>query len=357
MNQNDLDILFQNQTSINWIKLSIFSLVFLACYSIINNSQTNLIIHAELLFYISMMCITNSIMIIPLSKNLLFINKMLIYLASFFIVILILALLISDYNSVIKYNLEITENICFILSLSCFTCICFIISLLNLFSKFNGSLLDWVSKSFSIIFLTAFSCLIISFYYAVKVTYTYPIDNVHYYEMIFWGGRHVLQFLYITIFEFQFLVFFIISSYSINNKENNVSYRYKKAFKVFIFLNVIFVILNPILYFIYNIDSFYLYNFFSQNIRYFSLISPICIFILTIFYLYKNRCLYSKLFKLAFFSSVLLFLIANIIPIYLSDKTSIPSYYKHSIIGISITIIYIGAGLKILKYIKTQYKT
>jgi hypothetical protein len=413
-----------NKSSKDWINLAIFALAFSGIYSIIivllrvpglskffidpNIFKTALIIHVDLSVYVWMVCIANSIMTMNIRHEFIFLNRLLLYIAFLSIILITFSPLISGGNPIINNYIPIIENFFFILGLSFFTCISFIISLMSLFNRLDGSIIDYASKTIAVIFLIAFACLLLSFHKVFELTYSYPIDINYYYELIFWGFGHILQFLYVTILEFIWIMIllnstFVIARISCSEDQKIVIQRslqgdvgiQKKShlmlnilikilisisnwittlclkaklvmtlgkfkyvadlssashiYKILICSNIVFVIFVPIIYFLYPIDSFYLHEFFTEHMRYLGSISVICIFIAIVFDLLKNPQNFSKLAFIVFFCSASLFFAGGIIAIMISGtNVTIPAHYHGSIVGISIGMmgyVYFTLGL------------
>ncbi len=81
----------------------------------------------------------------------------------------------------------------------------------------------------------------------------YHLDKNLFYEYLFWGGGHLLQFAFA---QGMFLVYLIISDISLN-----------KITILPLFMNTILAVGAPFIYFIYPVDSTELIQFFTWHMR------------------------------------------------------------------------------------------
>jgi hypothetical protein len=363
MIQDNITSLVRRSPSMDWVKLSIFSFTLSVIYSIFtvllripgisqfflnqNILKISLIIHVNLSVYIGMMCIANSIMSINIKNELYYINRLLVYISAFSIILIAFSPLLYYGNPILNNYIPIIENLFFIMGISLFTSICLAVSLLSFFNNFNGSIIDYSSISIASIFIIAFTCLLISLKQAVNLTYAYPIDINHYYEMIFWGYGHLLQFIYIIIIEFIWIILLF----------NNLK-EVKKLYNFIIILNIVLVFFTPIIYFIYDIDDFYLHNFFTEHMKYCGAITILLASCFLFINLLKNYQAIHPLSLIIFFSSLSLFVFGGVVAIMISGTNlTIPAYYHGSIIAISIAImgyIYFILGLENSSLCKKQ---
>ena len=308
----------------SWINLSIFSLSLAAIYAIITIFLTSIhcffedeiyknlynnfsIVHMILFSYVNLFCIANAIITYSVKDKFLFINKLLRYICFISICILVISSILESDNAIINNSMPIIDNLAFIIGISFFTVTCFFISFLSLFSQFSGSIIDYTSKTLAIIVVTSFTCLLIACHKLSHLIYDYPIDLIYYYKMIFLGYSNILQFLYFVVMEF-FCIVFLYKALS----------QIKLVYKIMILFNGAFVIFTPIVYFLYQIDDFYLYNFFTKYLIYIGYVSILSIFILLLFDIFQKKIDCSNLSIITFLSLSLLFFFKN---------TNISKYY------------------------------
>lgn len=204
--------------------------------------------------------------------------------------------------------------------------------------------------SSALILFISIVCFILSFLQLPIENYLE--DRLHYYELLFWGGGHILQFLYTQILMTAW--FYLIIS---------MGYKHSKAIKVtlitILLLNVICVIPIPFLKLLQYYDPapnleifFYLflhaesseyYGQFTQHMRYYAGIAPSLAGLFTImaaFCLTKEQKAEHRPVRYALIISVLLFLYGGFLGfLIIGYNATIPAHYHGSIVGTSIGMI------------------
>lgn len=165
------------------------------------------------------------------------------------------------------------------------------------------------------------------------------IDIFSFYEFLFWGGGHILQFTYVNLMQ---LAWILLLNFALNKDKisNN------KIIKLCFIINLASVIFIPMIYFTkyIQLENFYI-NFFTQHMRYFGGIAPSILVILLIKELFNNKV--KEYVPYAFFiTSIFLFFIGGLIALFIhTTNATIPAHYHGSIVGISLALM----GMLLLK--------
>ncbi len=221
----------------------------------------------------------------------------------------------SDY-------VPILHNFTFILGISLFITGILLQAILTVLShnKIKGNVINFTIYMNSIIFLISVICFIHSAYEIKEIAEKRFIDLLEYYQLLFWGAGHVLQFCYIQLV---IIVWLSISK--------NLAIHQMKLIALQ-WINLALVIPCIIVYWIYPLDSPELYNFFTLHMKYTGGILASVIAIWTIYKLplqikLENITLYASMF-LIFSGGVIGYLISG-------ANVTVPAHYHGVILGIT----------------------
>ena len=329
-----------------WISISILSLAISGLYSIFivllrtplftnffkdkSFFQTALIVHVDLSVLFWMVCfimmyITNHIeskyeSLVKILQNLLLVSIALICMAPF----------IGESQPYMNNYIPILHNLFFIIGIAIFITVYFIISCVGCIS--GGS----ENRAISILGVTVISSFTIS---AIKISsLSYPIDQFHFYEMLFWGGGHILQLVYCAG------LIIAISEFS---KEMKIGV----SQLVFLWFNAMLVLPLPIIQSFLETDSNNYFSLFTEHMKIFGALAPLSLIItIIVTCLISKEFQYSKNLKVidnvlslkayALLLSIFLFLFGGVLALFIdSSNVKIPAHYHGSIVGITIAFM------------------
>lgn len=292
------------------------------------------------------MSLANSIMSYNIKRQLFFLHRIILLFAYFSTALMILGCC-TITQSIATYHIPIIPNIWFIIGIALFTAINLINSILNLFNHNNGSLLDISSKSIALIVQIAFLVLVLSFYNIQYIIAEYPIDLNYYYQMVFLGYGHILEFLYSNLL----IIIWIIFIQKILPRRG---LRFISLQTIFICCNVLFVSISPMIYLFYRIDDYYILEFFNTQ-AYLIYVAPCCSFLLIVINLftYRKKIGYQNIACFSLVLSGIIFLTASIMKI-VSFKDNNLYYYSIAIAVIAFIYMRLSTRWEELQGYETQ---
>ncbi|KIJ89103.1 palindromic element RPE4 domain-containing protein [Rickettsia asembonensis] len=406
---NSIGQLQNNSLTISWLKLGILSLGFAGLYSIIlvvlrtpqladffpnpHIFKSALIIHVNLSVLIWLLSITASVWgretslrgeAKPRRGNLR--NFVLLHeiatLSTFarndvlrfypklaFLATLLIAISpIVGHNPVMNNYIPMLENIVFILGLSLFgvTLLLYAISVLYFFDWVNlNSLINFTILSTIIMFILSFVCFGCSYNGLQNIIQIIPIEIEFYYELLFWSGGHLLQFIYTQILIFIWVVLF--------QKLIGRELKFQKFYLFLLYLNFVFGILIVCGHISYDIIDGSFKEFYTNHMKYLGGIAPVLCLIGMGFeflgYCYVPLChsresgnlekkewipasagmtlrADDRVIKTILLCSIILFLLGGFIAMNITGINAvIPAHYHGSIVGISIACMGYSAML------------
>lgn len=189
--------------------------------------------------------------------------------------------------------------------------------------------LEQASHSTAIITLIAIICFIIT-YFLMPTDFT-PKDGLPYYELLFWGGGHALQFTFV-----QLMIIAWIWSCHIIQLPIPLSPR---TISLLLLSNIIFVLPLPFSYLFYTLGEGELRLFFTHHMRVFGGLSAIIIGLAITYSLCKHKTDNSPT-KLLLIFSLLLFATGGIIGLMITTvNAQVPAHYHGSIIAITCALM------------------
>lgn len=255
----------------------------------------------------------------------------------FSVVLLFIAGLMPNSFPMLNNYIPVLINLVFMLGLTFFMC-----SILLQIGNFSLAAFRISDKEFrdfrfvlfatGLITVVAMACFFVAHKKLAIYVTEVAIPYADYYELLFWGGGHVLQFVYTQT---AMITWVVLCQHLYG------SYKFGKFFKFLCVLNLIFVLPLPLLYFNVNLpESSY---YFTQHMIYFGGIASVLLIISVVIsaFLSKNTASSIKCGEWSsFYSSMLMFIIGGAIGYLISEtNVTIPAHYHGSIVGVSIALM------------------
>jgi cytochrome c oxidase subunit I len=325
-----------------WFILSVLALAFSGLYSFLPYTLRTpflaKLLNMDNLFNLSLMVHVNlGVLVWFLSCNAMFmtiVNKerfssasLIAFLSSMTGTIFIIASPFIGESEPIKNNyIPILHNLAFILGISLFLSGILLQSLLTIFSfdQIKRNPINLTIYISSLIFIVASICLAQSAMQLKTLAETRFMDMLEYYELLFWGAGHVLQFNYVQLI----IIVWILVADKFNIPE--------KLFSSFQWLNFILIASCIFPYWIYPLDSVESYDFFTSHMRY---TGGILLAIIGAWILFK--CPPRKPLEISIFGTSIFMILSGGIIGYLitGANVTIPAHYHGVIIGITIGLM------------------
>lgn len=237
---------------------------------------------------------------------------------SWFLSILsVLLIFISAFipsSEIIKSNyIPILQNKLFLFGLGLFF-ISMLVTIIVRLILIDSLTLEQIS--IAIIFLCSVLCLVLAYYN--MPARLYQTDKALFYEYLFWGVGHLLQF---TFVQGMFLVYLIILN------------KLTAEGRIPLIINTILVVFTPLIYLFYSVDSTELIQFFTWHMRIAGAFLPCALTILVcrnIKTLLHNNLLHS----------FILFIYGGILGVLtIEGNVIIPAHYHGSVVGVTIAFM------------------
>lgn len=366
----------------NWIKNAIFALGVAGIYSIIlvilrapafgqyftdpSIFKSALIIHVNLsvlVWLLSITCFFWDLNEIRFSYNrwyssLIFVSILLMSLSPIF----------AKSNAVMNNYVPILENIVFILGLSLFLCVilCFAVqTIILVFFKntpylYGERSIAIVQFTTAIMFILVCICFVLSYMQLDELSNIVPLDLDYYYEMLFWSGGHLLQFIYTQTMMLAFMI--LVESYK------KIELKYVNMYEMILWLNFTLACLIIIGHIYLEVSDNLFKHFFTYHMIYTGGVAPllmIAILLLEILQHYLKEV--NAAARASFICASILFLFGGGMGAMISGvNVTIPAHYHGAIVGITIAfmgIIYLILFKKgqeenssVINYIHTRLK-
>ncbi|WP_016770098.1 cbb3-type cytochrome c oxidase subunit I [Rickettsia sibirica] len=258
---------------------------------------------------------------------------------------------VAGHNPVMNNYIPMLENIVFIGGLSLFgvTLLLYAINILYFFDWTNlNSLVNFTVLSTIIMFILSFVCCGWSYNGLQNIIQIIPIEIEFYYELLFWSGGHLLQFIYTQI-----LIFIWVSLF-----RELIAREVKcQTFYLFLlYLNFIFGILTLFGHIFYDIIDGAFKVFYTNHMKYLGGIAPVLCLIgmgvelVWVFVIPRDDTvtINDRVIKTILLCSITLFLLGGLIAMNITGiNVAISAHYHGSIVGISIACMgcsYLGIG-------------
>lgn len=267
-------------------------------------------------------------------------------LASIGTILIALTPLFGETVPVMNNYIPMLENITFILGMSLFGISVLLFSIFVLYQSLinwrhdrahGNELISFTVFSTSVIFILVWVCFVCSHWQLQKIVAIIPIDIELYYELLFWSGGHLLQFLYTQILMFVW----IILCQAWLNKE----LRFKKLYLWMLYLNFSISTVAILGHLLFDIIDGEFTVFYTQQMQYGGGIAPVIVLAIMLYELLtqQEKAVGSYAAKTSLLCSIGLFLSGGFFGILISGmNVSIPAHYHGSIVGISVALMGFG---------------
>ncbi len=303
--------------------------------------DVSLVIHVNLSVLVWIITITSMLWNFLVDNKFISYSKTMFYLASIGTLLMALSVFIAK-STVIKSNyIPMLINFPFIMGLSLLACSVLLTSLFFVYASFRqiNSPISIGLYTSALICIVSFLCFFIS---ANKLTPTETIDPNNFYELLFWGGGHILQFLFTNVLAISWI--WLANSIGIRIRCSN------KLISALFIINLIFVIPMPIICLFFS-DVTSTINIFTTHMQIFAGIIPTIICIIIIYSWLTNKqttqnSIHYLKATLAF--SIIFFIYGGFLGFLIKGmNTIVPAHYHASVVGgLSIALMGICYYLK-----------
>lgn len=353
---------------ISWLKNGIFALAIAGLYSVVlvvlrtpGLSQvfsdpmvfrTALVIHVNLSVLVWLLAITSAVWSVSKIKS----GFESAYAKAGFVGMLLMALspLFPGSEPVMNNYVPMLENLVFIIGLSLFGVVILIFSVQIVVMSFikqdafsYGDRIVVITKCTSaLLFIGVWVCFILSYFGIDSLTNIVPLEIDYYYEMLFWSGGHLLQFIYTQVMMFALL--------ALAETWKGGRLNYTNVYEMLLALNFVLALFIFIGHFYYDVSDGVFKEFFTLHMIYTGGLAPTIFILALLFELLTARIKNVPPFvSAAFLASSLLFLSGGLIGAIISGvNVTIPAHYHGSIVGISVAFM----GLTYLICFKAEIK-
>jgi cytochrome c oxidase subunit 1 len=342
----------QNQDSIcfGWLALSIVSvaisgffaifLVFLRTPGLANIFskdifQTSLIIHVDLsitVWMLTIFCFINATLFSGMRKAL----SVWILILAFIGTTLMSIAPLAGGEPILNNYVPILNNFPFILGLSLFFTAVLISAIFSLIefiyssTSYSISYTNITSIAGSIIYIVALVCFYLSHTQLAKLGMHYDIH--HYYETLFWGFGHIIQFLYVQLMIFAWVI--VMNQY----KQNQIIT--PSNFAKISLVNILACAICPLFYLFATVESGIYIEYFTMHMKYFGGIASSIMAIILLWHYFNNSQCKTDYKFYSFICSVFVFGIGGAIGYMIHEtNVTVPAHYHGSIVGITIALM------------------
>ena len=353
---------------ISWLKNGVFALAIAGLYSVVlvvlrtpglgqvfsdpMVFRTALVIHVNLSVLVWLLAITSAVWSVSKIKS----GFESAYAQAGFVGMLLMALspLFPGSEPVMNNYVPMLENLVFIIGLSLFGVVILIFSVQIVVMSFikqdafsYGDRIVVITKCTSaLLFIGVWACFILSYFGIDSLTNIVPLEIDYYYEMLFWSGGHLLQFIYTQVMMFALL--------ALAETWKGGRLNYTNVYEMLLALNFVLALFIFIGHFYYDVSDGVFKEFFTLHMIYTGGLTPTIFILALLFELLTARIKNVPPFvSAAFLASSLLFLSGGLIGAIISGvNVTIPAHYHGSIVGISVAFM----GLTYLICFKAEIK-
>jgi len=353
---------------IGWLKNGVFALAIAGLYSVVlvvlrtpglgqvfsdpMVFRTALVIHVNLSVLVWLLAITSAVWSVSKIKS----GFESAYAKAGFVGMLLMALspLFPGSEPVMNNYVPMLENLVFIIGLSLFGVVILIFSVQIVVMSFikqdafsYGDRIVVITKCTSaLLFIGVWVCFILSYFGIDSLTNIVPLEINYYYEMLFWSGGHLLQFIYTQVMMFALL--------ALAETWKGGRLNYTNVYEMLLALNFVLALFIFIGHFYYDVSDGVFKEFFTLHMIYTGGLTPTIFILALLFELLTARIKNVPPFvSAAFLASSLLFLSGGLIGAIISGvNVTIPAHYHGSIVGISVAFM----GLTYLICFKAEIK-
>lgn len=344
-----------NSLAFSWLKNGIYALAIAGIYSIIlvvlrtpqiSHLITNkdlfksaLIVHVNLSVLVWLMSITALFWSYGV-KNFIF-DNVFSRLAFAGLVLMSLGPFVGNATPIMNNYVPMLENFSFIIGLSLFgvttlffALTTFIVSLFDIRSRSKEvATLGIFKLTSSLMYVCVWGCFLLSYSELEQVKQIVPIDIDFYYELLYWSGGHLLQFIYTQSLMMALLLLF--------ESCLSIKLRFTDIYKMFFIINFLLAIIVFYGHISFEIIDGAFKEFYTRHMIHTGGIIP-TLFVVTVIYDYLSST--SKVTNPVsigvILSSMLLFGSGGLIGVYISGiNVTIPAHYHGSVVGISVAFM------------------
>lgn len=351
--ENNSRKLLENKLVVLWLKNGIFSLGIAGLYSIIlvilrtpqlSEFITNkelfksaLVVHVNLSVLVWLLSITAVIWSLKMREiylglicaRLAIIGSIMISISPFF----------EQQAPVINNYIPMLENIIFIIGISLFGISMLLFAFNTLFNYSvlgEKNLLSIASSSSALMFILVWLCFTLSYLELQQVISLVPVDRDFFYELLYWSGGHLLQFVYTQSL---LIVWLVLFETTLGRK-----LQFQKIYLYLLGLNLILASGILLGHLLYDLISEQFKHYYTLHMKYTGGIVPVAVLLLLTYEAFfppiaiKRENQYAKsATQAAIICSSSLFLAGGLIGIFIaSTNVAIPAHYHGSIVGISV---------------------
>ncbi len=348
----------ENKLAISWLKNGIWALALAGFYSIVlvilrtpqlsqiisdkSVFKSSLVIHVNLSVLAWLLSIT--CIIWSYGSRRLYFSNIFSKLALAGIALMTISPLIGQSNPIMNNYVPILENVWFIIGLSLFGSSILYFSILvfiNSFhdfplkeEKYTAQILPVVKLTSSLMYIMVWGCFALSYKEVMALSNIFPIEIDYYYELLFWSGGHLLQFIYTQIV---MCVWLVLAELWIG--KGLIYYKVYSSLFIINFILSLFVFYGHLAY---QMPEYEFTVFFTKHMQYCGGIAPTLLMAVLVTDIFKFTRIKNNLtfVAIAFMASILVFFAGGLIGVLISGiNLSIPAHYHGSIVGISIAFL------------------
>jgi len=341
-----IERLRQNKLTIYWVRNAILSLGLAGIYSIIlvllrtpqlNNLFSNptifrsaLVVHVNLSVLIWLLSITAAIWSNNFKSTLF--STIYLIVAAIGTILIAISPLCGQHSAIMNNYIPILENIIFIFGLSLFSVAILLFAVNILYEQFLYRKMSLTTLTSVLIFLGVWGCFIYSYYQLQELTKIVPIDIEFYYELLFWSGGHLLQFLYTQIL---MVIWILLLEAALDKKP-----KFQRPYTLLLILNFAISLGAIAGHFLYDIVDSEFKDYYTNQMRYGGGIAPVLCLLLIIYEIFIGRKPIFLVVKTTIICSSSLFLFGGVIGILISNmNVTVPAHYHGAIVGISVAFM------------------
>ena len=369
---SDYCIMNQGKQPIMWLKNGIAALAIAGLYSIIlvvlrtpqlshfftdkSMFKSSLVIHVNLSVLVWLLSIT--CVIWSYSRVKIGFESAFAWLAFCGMGLMAFSPLYPESVPVMNNYVPMLENIFFVIGLALFGVAVLLLAMQTIVTTFMGDQISNYGERIiaiakftsAVMFIAVWGCFALSFIGLDKLAQIVPLDIDFYYEMLFWSGGHLLQFIYTQILMGVLLV--------LAEAWKGGRVQYSNVYEMLLALNFVLGLLVFFGHYHYDLSDGSFKEFFTLHMIYTGGIVPtIFIASLLLEIIQERRTSVLKFIPFAFLSSVLLFLSGGAIGAVISGiNVTIPAHYHGAIVGISVAFMGLSYIYCFMDKIKLEHK-
>ncbi|MEO0347807.1 MAG: hypothetical protein AAF153_00465, partial [Pseudomonadota bacterium] len=305
--------------------------------------KLSLVVHVDLSVLVWLLAMT-AVLVAPVI-TLYKLSKTALYFAGTGMLLILLSPIFGG-EPILNNYVPMLHNFVFVLGLSCFIAgIILQLICANIRSEHNF-LITSLARQLGLIMLAAVVAFVWSKHQLTSYMQETYVVLADYYELVFWGFGHILQFIFTQI---MMQAWWYLTPFKPNTRD-----QYSDIWKTNLWLNAVLgcsvILLMPF----YNIDSYEFQMLFTNQMRYVGGIAPVIAVIILGYAGYRKHFNFKKWPERYFWlASQILFWFGGVLAwMIIEVNVVIPAHYHGNIIGVSIALM----GLAVQKVRQTQPK-